>query len=171
MNNKKHIIIALLIGIFLGTTLTVSAGTVIQAYRNDEIKIKLNDKLQTFRDETTKEVEHPITYKDRTYLPLRSLATLLGFEVDYDEKEKLVIINLRDEVTVEQEELNTSEDENIPVSENEEDISESTIDKEYEPVTTKPTEGLIDQSVKTEIIKRPPDAEIPPQPKTEFEIK
>ena len=69
----------------LGTTLTVSAGTRIQAYRNDEIKILLNGELQTFRDTTTNEIELPIMYNDRTYLPLRSLATMLGLNVDYDE--------------------------------------------------------------------------------------
>ena len=91
-NNLKKIVATGLTGFLLGTTLTVSAGTWIQAYRNDEIKILLNGELQTFRDATTNEIELPIMYNDRTYLPLRSLATMLGVNVDYDETTDTVII-------------------------------------------------------------------------------
>lgn len=91
-NNIKAVATASLAGFILGTTLTVSAGTWIQAYRNDEIKITLNGKEQTFRDATTNEIELPITYNNRTYLPLRSLATLLGISVDYDANTKTAIL-------------------------------------------------------------------------------
>ncbi len=95
-NNMKKVVTAGLAGFVLGTTLTVSAGTWIQAYRNDEIKIALNGKVQTFRDATTNEIEVPITYNNRTYLPLRSLATLVGLNVDYDANTKTAILETKD---------------------------------------------------------------------------
>lgn len=94
-NNIKRVATAGLAGFVLGTTLTVSAGTWIQAYRNDEIKITLNGEVQTFRDATTNEIEVPITYNDRTYLPLRSLATLVGLNVDYDANTKTAILETK----------------------------------------------------------------------------
>lgn len=96
-NNIKAVATASLAGFILGTTLTVSAGTWIQAYRNDEIKITLNGKEQTFRDATTNEIELPITYNNRTYLPLRSLATLLGISVDYDANTKTAILETKND--------------------------------------------------------------------------
>lgn len=95
-NSIKKVVTAGLAGFVLGTTLTVSAGTWIQAYRNDEIKITLNGEVQTFRDATTNEIEVPITYNDRTYLPLRSLATLVGLNVDYDANTKTAILETKD---------------------------------------------------------------------------
>ena len=91
-NNTKRIMATGLAGFIIGTTLTVSAATWIQAYRNDKMKILLNGETQIFRDATTNEIELPIMYNDRTYLPLRSLATLLGVNVDYDETTDTVIL-------------------------------------------------------------------------------
>ncbi len=97
-NNIKKMATIGLFGIILGTTLTVSAGTLIQAYRNDEIKVTLNGELQTFRDVTTNEIEVPLTYNNRTYLPLRSLATLVGLNVNYDANTKTAILETKDYV-------------------------------------------------------------------------
>lgn len=47
-------------------------------------------------DATTGEREYPITYKNRTYIPLRSVATLLGMNVDYDDVTKTAIVNSKD---------------------------------------------------------------------------
>lgn len=91
-NNTKRIMATGLAGFIIGTTLTVSAATWIQAYRNDKMKILLNGETQIFRDATTNEIELPIMYNDRTYLPLRSLATLFGVNVDYDETTDTVIL-------------------------------------------------------------------------------
>ena len=54
----------------------------IQALLNDQISLKINGEIKTMSDATTGEREYPITYKDRTYIPLRSVATLLGMNVD-----------------------------------------------------------------------------------------
>ena len=62
----------------------VGANQAIQAIQNDQIKISLNGQVQAFKDETTGEIQYPLTYHDRTYLPLRNVAQLSGLSVDYD---------------------------------------------------------------------------------------
>ncbi len=73
-----------LAGIMIGGATIVCANQAIQALQNTEIKVSLNGAIQTFKDETTGEVQYPITYHDRTYLPLRNVANLAGLYVDYD---------------------------------------------------------------------------------------
>lgn len=48
--------------------------------------------MQEFRDETSNEIQYPITYKDRTYLPLRTVANLVGIGVDYDSKTNTALL-------------------------------------------------------------------------------
>ena len=83
----------------LGSALTVSAGTWIDAYKNDEIKVTLDGKVQEFRDETTNAVQYPLTYEGRTYLPLRTVANLTGLNVEYDENSKTAILQTKKEDT------------------------------------------------------------------------
>ncbi len=85
---KSQVIIALLFGIILGCTTFVGANQAIQAIQNTEIKVSLNGKVQEFKDESTGEIQYPITYHDRTYLPLRNIANLAGLDIDYDEESK-----------------------------------------------------------------------------------
>ena len=101
MKNKislKQVILGVTAGVILGSSL-VFAGSYITTYLNDEIKVVLNGNLQNFKDETTGETQYPITYQNRTYLPLRTLANLLGFNVDYDENSNTAILNT-DEDTI-----------------------------------------------------------------------
>ncbi len=72
-------------GIVLGSCMTALASMQLaqNVYLNDEIKISVNGQVQTLRDATTGAIEYPLTYRSRTYIPLRSVATLLGFDVDY----------------------------------------------------------------------------------------
>ncbi len=73
------------VGIVVGSTMTVFAAQLISnVYLNQELKISINGKVQTLTDATTGAREYPLTYRDRTYLPLRSIATLLGYRVGYD---------------------------------------------------------------------------------------
>ncbi len=60
------------------------ANSQIQAILNEQIKVTLNGQIKEFRDETTNELQYPITYQNRTYLPLRTIANLVGVDVDYD---------------------------------------------------------------------------------------
>lgn len=81
---KKGFILGLIIGIVITGLSVALASSQIQAILNDQIKVSFDGQVQEFRDETTNEVQYPITYKDRTYLPLRTVANLVGVGVDYD---------------------------------------------------------------------------------------
>ena len=70
----------------------VGANQAIQAIQNTEIKVNLNGQVQSFKDETTGETQYPITYHDRTYLPLRNVAQIAGLKVDYDNNTKTAIL-------------------------------------------------------------------------------
>ncbi len=90
---KKNNIIIAAASFILGSATIVGANQAIQAMQNTEIKVSLNGQVQTFKDETTGEVQYPITYHDRTYLPLRNVAQLAGVNVDYDHVSNTAILN------------------------------------------------------------------------------
>ena len=73
------------LGIIIGSSMTVFASQLISnVYLNTDLKISIDGVVQTLRDATTGELEYPLTYRDRTYIPLRSVATLLGYNVGYE---------------------------------------------------------------------------------------
>ena len=84
MNNNLKVVCGTLAGFVLGGLTVVGANQAIQAIQNTDIKISLNGEVQEFKDESTGERQYPITYNDRTYLPLRNVANLAGLNVDYD---------------------------------------------------------------------------------------
>jgi len=84
MKNKLKMISCTAIGFLAGSLTIVGANQAIQAMQNTEIKISLNGQVQEFKDETTGETQYPITYNNRTYLPLRNVAQLAGLTVIYD---------------------------------------------------------------------------------------
>ena len=92
-NNNFKLVSGLIAGMLIGGATIVYANQAIQALQNTEIKVSLNGQVQTFKDETTGEVQYPITYHDRTYLPLRNVARLSGLDVDYDENTNTAILN------------------------------------------------------------------------------
>lgn len=89
---KKGFLLGLATGIALTGTSLALASTQIQAILNDQIKVTLDGTVQEFKDETTNETQYPITYKDRTYLPLRTVANLVGVGVDYDAESNTAIL-------------------------------------------------------------------------------
>ena len=89
---KKGFILGLTTGIVLTGASLVLANSQIQAILNDQIKVTLNGQVQKFKDETTNETQYPITYHDRTYLPLRTVANLVGVDVDYDAGSNMAIL-------------------------------------------------------------------------------
>lgn len=93
---KKGFILGLTTGVVLTGASLVLANSQIQAILNDQINLKINGEIKTMSDATTGEREYPITYKDRTYIPLRSVATLLGMNVDYDDTTKTAIVNSKE---------------------------------------------------------------------------
>ncbi len=68
----------------------VFANQTINAMQNTEIKVSLDGINQVLKDETTGEVQYPITYRNRTYMPLRTIANNWGIDVNYNEKENSV---------------------------------------------------------------------------------
>ncbi len=98
MNNNFKILLGTIAGIMIGGLTVVGANQAIQAIQNTEIKVSLNGQVQEFRDETTGEKQYPITYHDRTYLPLRNVAQLAGLSVDYDNNSKTAILANEDVV-------------------------------------------------------------------------
>ena len=90
---KKGFILGLATGLTIAGASFVFANSQIQSILNNKIKVTLNGQVQEFKDETTNETQYPITYQDRTYLPLRTVANLVGVDVDYDEKSNTAILN------------------------------------------------------------------------------
>lgn len=90
---KKSFIIGLATGLTVAGASLVLANSQIQAILNDQIKVTLNGQVQEFKDETTNETQYPITYHDRTYLPLRTVANLVGVDVDYDANTNTAILD------------------------------------------------------------------------------
>ncbi len=93
---KFRFISGFVAGLVIGTTVIVGANQAIQAIQNTQVKIKLDGKIQNFKDESTGEVQYPITYNDRTYLPLRNVANLAGLNVDYDADNNTAILNSKE---------------------------------------------------------------------------
>ncbi len=95
-NGNYKLVGGLLAGVIIGGATLVGANQAIQAIQNTEIKVSLNGQVQEFKDETTGETQYPITYHDRTYLPLRNVAQLAGVDVDYDEKTNTAMLNTKE---------------------------------------------------------------------------
>lgn len=93
---KKGFILGMCIGLTVAGTSLVLANSEIRAILNNKIKVTLNGITQTFRDETSNAVQYPITYENRTYLPLRTVANLVGVEVGYDEKTNTAILEAKE---------------------------------------------------------------------------
>ena len=100
-------------------TAFASMTLISNVYLNDEIIISINGEKKILRDETTRERQYPLTYNGRTYIPLRAVSTLLGYEVDYASDTKTATINSKDymkmtkeKTTVKLDGLNSSD---IPV--------------------------------------------------------
>ena len=93
VNGNLKLVGGLLVGILIGGATVVGANQAIQAIQNTEIKVSLNGEVQTFKDETTGEIQYPITYHDRTYLPLRNIAKLTGLKVDYDNNTNTALLD------------------------------------------------------------------------------
>lgn len=91
-NDNFKLGVGFLAGMLIGGVTLVEANQAIQAIQNTEIKISLNGQVQEFKDEITGEVQYPITYHDRTYLPLRNIAQLSGLSVDYDNDSETAIL-------------------------------------------------------------------------------
>jgi hypothetical protein len=93
MNRKKPIsILALALVMASCFALGASASGALQeikAYLDPSITIKLEGEAQTFLDAKGNRV-YPITYEGSTYLPVRAVAGLAGYEVNWDQATRTV---------------------------------------------------------------------------------
>ena len=96
MKNNIKMISCALAGIMVGGISVVCANQAIQAMQNTEIKVSLNGQVQEFKDETTGERQYPITYNNRTYLPLRNVASLSGLDVNFDSNSNTAVLNSKE---------------------------------------------------------------------------
>ena len=101
---KKVFLLGVVVGILISCLSIVFANSYIQAILNDQINVSLDGQIQVFRDETTNEIQYPITYHDRTYLPLRTVANLVGVGVDYDSASNTAILSTQKVINVSTEE-------------------------------------------------------------------
>ena len=99
MNTNFKMICSALAGFMIGGITFVCANQVIQATQNDQIKITLNGEIQVFKDETSGAIQYPITYDNRTFLPLRTVANLVGVNVDYDSTTNTAILTTKDYIS------------------------------------------------------------------------
>lgn len=107
---KKGFILGTAFGMVIGAaTMAFAANSYIQAVLNQGIKVSLDGEVQEFRDETTNEIQYPLTYHDRTYLPLRTVANLVGVEVDYDANTNTAILMTSEYVEISKDESKVNE--------------------------------------------------------------
>lgn len=79
-------------------TLGVGASgtlTNISAYLNNRLNIDLNGEKFDAKEKDGS-ILYPITYNDRTYLPVRALSEKLGLEVSWDENTQTIVIEESD---------------------------------------------------------------------------
>ncbi len=93
MKENTKVILGTIACAIIGGLSVVGANQTIEAIQNDQIKVTLDGVVQSFKDAATGEAQYPITYKDRTYLPLRNVAELSGLMVDYDASTNTAILD------------------------------------------------------------------------------
>ncbi|MCI9425620.1 MAG: hypothetical protein HFF30_08665 [Flavonifractor sp.] len=92
--NRKKLISSLVLTLVLLCGIAIGAGASgalqeIKAYLDPSITIKMEGEAQTFLDAKGNRV-YPITYQGSTYLPVRAVAGLAGFEVNWDQATRTV---------------------------------------------------------------------------------
>lgn len=107
MNKRIAGIVAGLAVSAIFTTSVIAEGTSerVEAYVNKEIKITLDNEALALRN-ADDSIIYPVIYNDRTYLPMRAIAQVLGIKVDWDLDTKTVSLTeseKADEITVPQE--------------------------------------------------------------------
>ena len=86
LKNKKSLVVCLALIVVLLVTSTGFADSEnlpIQASRLESVKFVLDGAEKQFFDPLTSEEQLPIMYNNRTYLPVRAIAELLGLDVDW----------------------------------------------------------------------------------------
>lgn len=80
-----------LVGAFSLVSYAANGLQEISAYLNSNITVKLDGETKTLTDATGART-YPITYNGTTYVPLRSVANLLGIDVNWDQDTQTVLL-------------------------------------------------------------------------------
>lgn len=80
----KKLLAGLIVGFMIGAT-----GTALAA--NDVVQAKFSKYFLKINDRESVEIE-PLVYKGTTYLPVREAAELLGYDVDYEDAARTIIL-------------------------------------------------------------------------------
>ena len=86
MKIKRLLLLCIVIGMVLGTAVGVMASSAlysVTAQVNAGMQIKVNGNNFIAKDTNGNELS-PLMYNDRTYLPLRAVAEVVGLNVDYE---------------------------------------------------------------------------------------
>ena len=108
------------LGFILGVILFMGLGFIYANSNAKEILAHFNNiKITVNGQQIETDVEAPpFIYNDRTYVPLRFVSEALGADVNWDNKTKTVIINSKNNNTLQEEEVIISKD-NIKLEKNE----------------------------------------------------
>lgn len=89
--------IAIALSFVLGAVANADGGLtrLTEVYLNTSITVLLNGTLFNAKDPQDGSVYVPLTYKGRTYLPLRAVAEAAGIPVDYDDNTKTVYLGTK----------------------------------------------------------------------------
>ncbi len=98
MKEKIKLILSSVAGFLIGGTCVLAGNATLNAILNKEVKIIINGTPVTITDEKTNETLYPITYNDRTYLPVRNLSNIFNKNIGYDVDENAVEIGLANKV-------------------------------------------------------------------------
>lgn len=100
---KFAFVIAIALSFIIGAIANANGGLtrLTEVYLNNDITILLNGTLFNATDPQDGSVYVPLTYKGRTYLPLRAIAEAVGIPVDYDKRLKFKVYFAWDEKELE----------------------------------------------------------------------
>ncbi len=98
--SKKMIftlVITIALSFTLGAIVNADGGLtrLTEVYLNNDISVVINGTLFNAKDPQDGSVYVPLTYKGRTYLPLRAVAEAVGLPVDYDDATKTAYLGTK----------------------------------------------------------------------------
>lgn len=90
---KKMFSLTLSIMMLISIVTTVTAKELVNVTENGRIYFSFDEKDTICFDEVTKKYLYPISYRDRTYVPLRFLCNFTGIGVEWIEETKTVALS------------------------------------------------------------------------------
>ncbi|HQE65752.1 MAG TPA: stalk domain-containing protein [Bacillota bacterium] len=90
-------IVAFTAGTFFGSVVNAAGGLtkLTDVYLNNDISVVINGAVFNAKDPQDGSTYVPMTYKGRTYLPLRAVAEAVGLPVDYDSNTKTAYLGTK----------------------------------------------------------------------------